>query len=143
MRFKTCGLGCGRDIRLRGHRARSPRLDSGREIRGLAGVVRETAWAERAADPERHFGDRGARDAVDARVLGGSREGSARAVSTSAGAGSQPAPQARECGAPPPPALPSLSPPPLSNQMARFSGSHHVHVSAAQGSGFSADTADS
>lgn len=49
-------------------------------------------------------------------------------------------PQAGECGAPPrsgsvlapapPPSLPGLSPPPPSNQTARFPGSDHVHVSA-------------
>lgn len=49
-------------------------------------------------------------------------------------------PQAGECGAPPrsgsalapapPPSLPGLSPPPPSNQTARFPGSDRVHISA-------------
>lgn len=114
-------------------------------------------------DPERHFGDRGAHGAADARVLGAPRREAPELCPRSARAGSRPAPgpplrlpsvdvcvpgvgrkdaepQAGECGAPPrsgsalapapPPSLPGLSPPPPSNQTARFPGSDRVHVSA-------------
>lgn len=114
-------------------------------------------------DPERHFGDRGAHGAADARVLGAPRREAPGLCPRSARAGSRPAPgpplrlpsvdvcvpgvgrkdaepQAGECGAPPrsgsalapapPPSLPGLSPPPPSNQTARFPGSDRVHVSA-------------
>lgn len=110
-------------------------------------------------DPERRFGDRGAHGAADARVLGAPRREAPGPCPRSARAGSRPAPgpplrlpsvdvcvpgvgrkdaeaqaglhpEAAAVLAPAPhPSLPGLSPPPPSNQTARFPGSDRVHVS--------------